>query len=66
MNSITITADELKDIYNWMRKYRDTNVVTIKTEHTSGIGATVEASINVKINGDEVTITKSFTNVDNW
>jgi hypothetical protein len=66
VNNITITSTELKDIYNWMRKYRDTNVVTIKTEHTSGIGASIAASINVKINGDEVTITKSFTNVDNW
>lgn len=66
MNEITLTSEELKQIYNWMRKYKDTDLVTISVDCSSGIGCTTDASLTTNINGDEVVITKSITDSTSW
>ena len=66
MNEITLTSEELKQIYNWMRKYKDTDLVTIQVDCSSGIGCTTDAALTTMINGDEVVITKSITDSTTW
>jgi hypothetical protein len=66
MNEVILTSDELKDIYNWMRKFKDTDLVTISVDSSSGIGSITTASLTTHINGDEVVVSKEITGVDSW
>jgi len=60
MKNIALHRADIEDIAAWIQKYPGSDYITITVDSSSGIGSVVSASLNAVINGDMVTISKTF------
>lgn len=68
MNEISLHVDNFYKILEFVHKYDQpaADQVTITVDSSSGIGSIVKASINVVVNSDLVTITKTIVDESSW
>lgn len=66
MNTVHLHRDDVETILQFVKKYPDTEFVTINVDSSSGIGSIVDASISTVINGDVVTLTKHIVDESSW
>lgn len=66
MQKITLGKNDLIKIMRFMDKYPQVSYVDITVDSSSGIGAIINASISMELNGDEVTISKTIVDESSW
>lgn len=66
LKEIKLHRYDLKLIIEFANKYPKSEYITISADDSSGIGSIVSASLNTVIYGDDITITKSISDVDSW
>ena len=66
MNKISLYRDDVETILQFIKKYPESEYVTITCDSSSGIGSIIDASIGAVINGDLVTLTKHIVDVSSW
>jgi hypothetical protein len=66
MNTIHLHRDDVETILQFIKKYPESEYVTVSYDSSSGIGSIIDASINTVINGDVVTLTKHIVDESSW
>lgn len=66
MNTVYLHRDDVETILQFVKKYPETEFVTITSDTSSGIGAVVKVSIITARHGDIVTITKTLVDESSW
>jgi hypothetical protein len=66
MNQISLHRDDVETILQFIKKYPESEYVTVSYDSSSGIGSIIDASINTVINGDLVTLTKHIVDETSW
>lgn len=66
MQKVTLGKNDLIKIMRFMDKYPQVSYVDITVDSSSGIGAIINASISMELNGDEVTISKNIVDESSW
>lgn len=66
MQKVTLGKNDLIKIMRFMDKYPQVSYVDITVDSSSGIGAIINASISMELNGDEVTISKTIVDESSW
>ena len=66
LKEIRLHRYDLKLIIEFANKYPKSEYVTISVDNSSGIGSLVSASLDTEMHGDEITVTKSISDVNSW
>jgi hypothetical protein len=66
MNIVSLHRDDIEAIALWIQKYPETDYLTISVDSSSGIGSIVKAALNAVVNGDLVTVSKTFVDESSW
>jgi hypothetical protein len=66
MNQIHLHRDDVETILQFIKKYPESEYITISVDSSSGIGSIVKVSLPTTINGDMVVVEKTIVDESSW